>query len=43
MMSTLNAKFDGIDTRFDSLSGQIKHLDRDIQLLMRREFGDDRL
>lgn len=27
--------------RFDTLSGRIDHLDRDVQFLMKREFGEN--
>lgn len=38
-----DAKFDAVDARFDALTTRLDHLDRDVQALMRREFGDGRV
>lgn len=38
----VDAKFDGVDAKFEVVNHKIDGLDRDVQLLMRREFGVDR-
>jgi hypothetical protein len=38
---TVNTRFDTVNTRFDSVKQQIDGLDRDVQLLFKRTFGDD--
>lgn len=42
LRNEMNAKFDGINTRFESMNTRLDGLDRDVQALMRREFGIDR-
>lgn len=37
----MDRKFDAIDAKFASMRLQMSHLDRDVQTLMRREFGDN--
>lgn len=41
LRSEMNARFETVDARFDSVHSKIDGLDRDVQLLMRREFGID--
>lgn len=48
MTTKFTAKFDGMDRKFDAIDAkfasmrlQMSHLDRDVQTLMRREFGDN--
>ena len=42
LRAEMNARFDAVDVRFDSVHSKIDGLDRDVQSLMRREFGIDR-
>ncbi|MGK2854789.1 MAG: hypothetical protein ACSLE3_11935 [Microbacteriaceae bacterium] len=38
----VDAQFAAVDARFDALTSKVDHLDRDVQLLMNREFGENR-
>ena len=38
----MKARFEAVDSRFDGMNVKFDNLDRDVQLLMRREFGIDR-
>lgn len=38
----MDARFGAMDGRLDSMDARLGYLDRDVQLLMRREFGDER-
>lgn len=42
MVSLRNELIARMDAGFDSVNRRIDHLDSDVQLLMRREFGDNR-
>lgn len=42
LRAEMNARFEAVDARFDAVHVKIDGLDRDVQLLMRREFGIDR-
>lgn len=42
MTSMRNELIARLDSGFDSENRRIDHLDSDVQLLMRREFGDNR-
>ncbi|HEY9498841.1 MAG TPA: hypothetical protein VIQ78_07450 [Terrimesophilobacter sp.] len=42
LRAEMRARFEAVDARFDAVHVKIDGLDRDVQLLMRREFGIDR-
>ena len=42
LRAEMNARFEAVDARFDTVNMKIEGLDRDVQLLMSREFGKDR-
>ena len=42
LRAEMNARFEAVDARFDTVNTKIEGLDRDVQLLMNREFGKDR-
>ena len=42
LRAEMRARFEAVDARFDAVNLKIDGLDRDVQLLMRREFGIDR-
>ena len=42
LRAEMNARFEAVDARFDMVNTKIEGLDRDVQLLMNREFGKDR-
>ena len=42
LRAEMNARFEAVDARFDAVNTKIEGLDRDVQLLMNREFGKDR-
>lgn len=36
----MRAGFRAVDARFEAMNVKIEHLDRDVQAIMRRQFGD---
>ena len=42
LRAEMNARFEAVDARFNTVNTKIEGLDRDVQLLMNREFGKDR-
>jgi len=36
----MNARFDGVNARFDGVNVKIEHLDRDVNMLIRRARGE---
>ncbi|MBK5239305.1 MAG: hypothetical protein JJE28_09400 [Actinomycetales bacterium] len=42
MRAEMSAGFAVVGSRIDSLGTRMDHLDRDVQLLMNREFGENR-
>ena len=42
LRAEMNARFEAVDARFDTVNTKIEGIDRDVQLLMNREFGKDR-
>ena len=42
LRAEMTARFEAVDARFDTVNTKIEGLDRDVQLLMNREFGKDR-
>lgn len=35
----VDARFEAVDARFEAVNTRLDHLDRDVSMLMRREFG----
>ena len=42
LRESMEARFRAVDARFEATNSKIDSLDRDVQLLMNREFGTDR-
>ena len=42
LRAEMNARFEAVDARFDTVNTKIEGIDRDVQLIMNREFGKDR-
>lgn len=42
LRAEMNARFEAVDARFDVVNVKMDGLDRDVQVLMHREFGIDR-